>query len=234
MLVLGYNDFMSTVNADEFIFDKGNSILLVGQTGSGKSYLAHVFIDKLKRAYSVDEIKFALFDLKRAEFDKNEIGEEYLLFDIQIGDEHSFEKLDELASLAKQRASEKTKSPLIFVYIEECDMACADQERFDNALILINNYAGDAGMKLIYSTSSPRTDTISKKLMDSFDQILVGALPDGQYEYLNIKPQSIQEFEFIEVNQVGSKLDEDDIKKLVQYFDILIEMDKEDKNKRRS
>lgn len=229
MLVLGYNGFMNTVNADKFIFDKGNSIFLVGQTGSGKSYLVHKFIEKLKKTYSSDEIKFAIFDLKQAEFDQDEIGKDYLLYDIQIGDEQSFEKLDQLVQLAEERAKNNIQSPLIFVYIEECDMACADQERFDNALVLINNYVSDASIKLIYSTSSPRQDTISRRLLDSFDQILAGELPDGQYEYLNIKPQPIKEFEFMEINQVGSKLDEDDIKKLAKYFELLIEMDSEDK-----
>lgn len=177
---------MKTTNANEFSFEDSNSILLVGQSGSGKSYLVHKYIDKLKSSYGPDEVKFAIFDLKAVEFNEDEIGREYLLFDIQNGGEQGLNKLDELSTLAKERASNGISKPMLFIYIEECDLACIDQNRFDNAVIAINQNAKAANIKLIYSTSSPRTDTVSKKLLDSFDQLLIGAMDDYDYDFLNM------------------------------------------------
>ena len=85
-------------------------------------------------------------------------------------------------------------------------MACRDQNRFDNALITINQNAKKANMKLIYSTSSPRTDTVSKKLLNSFDLVLSGILPYAKwlYDYYSISQKqldSLSNREFIVIER---------------------------------
>ena len=70
-------------------------------------------------------------------------------------------------------------------------MAFTDQSRFDNAVIKINKHAKQANIKLVYSTSRPSPKTISMKLLDSFDLIVVGDLAnDRDYTYLGV-PKNI-------------------------------------------
>lgn len=202
---MSYNDHMSLTNADKFKFSNSNSALLVGQTGSGKTYLVYKLAERYIQTHKPDEVKLTFFDMKQVEFidfSEDEDKRPYLLFDIQFGDEKSFDVLDKLAEISIERAKNNTLKPMIFIYIEECDMACIDQTRFDNALITINQNAKKANMKLIYSTSSPRLDTVSMRLLNSFDTILAGIMPDGHYGYLGIIPQPLGRFEFMEINKL--------------------------------
>ncbi|MDB5177310.1 MAG: hypothetical protein JWN75_978 [Candidatus Saccharibacteria bacterium] len=180
---------MNTTNADYFTFNVHNSIFLTGQTGSGKSYLVHELVKRFEKAYSSDEMKYAFFDLKQCEFGEalGTVKPEYLLFDIQVGGEQSFLKLEGLAELAVKRAHDNLTKPFIFVYLEECDMAVTEQGRFDKAVTTINENANAANMKFIYSTSRPSKDVISKQLLSSFDLILSGHIQEFDAEYLGVK-----------------------------------------------
>lgn len=198
---------MNITNAEYFTFNAHNSLLLVGQTGSGKTYLVHKLVKRYMQAHKPDGLKFVFFDLKQVEFidfSKDEDKRPYLLFEIQFGDAKSFDILDQLSDLSIERAKNNAQKPLVFIYIEECDMACKDQGRFDKALITINQNAKKANMKLIYSTSSPRLDTVSKELVDSFDLALIGSFSYNHwlYEYLGIPKESrptLSNYEFLVV-----------------------------------
>lgn len=165
---------MNITNADYFTFNVDHSLFIAGATGSGKSYLVHKLIDQLKSAQSPQEVSFALFDLKYVEF--TDFEKDYQYFDVVNDPNEGLDKLDRLAELSLERAKNHTHKPMIFIYIEECDMAAVDQKRFDKAVITINKYAKDANMKLVYSTSRPAPDVVSKKLLASFDLLLVGQL----------------------------------------------------------
>lgn len=165
---------MNITNADYFTFNVDNSIFIAGQTGSGKSYLVHKLVDRLQTALSPDEVKFVFFDLKYVEF--QDTNKDYLYEEVISDPKIGLQKLDNLAKLSEERIKTNEKKTLIFIYIEECDMAAVDQSRFDNAVIKINQNAKSANMKLIYSTSRPAIDVVSKRLLASFDLIMVGQL----------------------------------------------------------
>lgn len=169
---------MRITNANDFTFDENSSMFITGATRSGKSYLVHKLIDQLKSTLSFEEVKFALFDLKRVEF--NDFNMDYQYFDVVKDPDEGLERLDELAELSIKRIKAAVKKPIIFIYIEECDMAHVDQERFDKAVISINQNAKRAKMKLIYSTSRLEHLSVSDKLLASFDLILAGQLADSQ------------------------------------------------------
>jgi len=200
---------MNITNAEYFTFNAHSPLLLVGESGSGKTYLARRLVERYMQAKNPDELKFVFFDLKQVEFSDFMDEEEkrpYLLFDVQFGDEKSFDVLDQLADLSIERTQSNAQMPLIFIYIEECDMACQNQSRFDEALITINQNAKKANMKLIYSTSSPRPDTISKELVDSFNLVLIGILSYDHwlYDYFDISKESrptLSDFEFLVVER---------------------------------
>lgn len=168
---------MNITNADYFTFNVDNSIFIAGQTGSGKSFLVHKLIDRLQQALSPDEVRFVFFDLKQIEF--NDTNTDYLYCEVIKDPEIGLQKLDDLAQLSEERLNSKETKPQIFIYIEECDMAAVDQKRFDKAVAKINRNAKEANMKLVYSTSRPALDVVSKGLIASFDLIMAGQLASG-------------------------------------------------------
>jgi len=168
---------MNITTADYFTFNVDNSMLLLGQTGTGKSYLEEKLIYKFISGYTPDELQFIFLDMTGVDF--REIEKKYPNYvdtKIEFDSKKGIEKLEELAVLSTKRIIKHKKQPMLFICIEECDMAAIAQERFYKALIIINQNAKAANMKTIYSTSRPSKDTISKQLIGSFDVILAGSL----------------------------------------------------------
>lgn len=84
-------------------------------------------------------------------------------------------------------------------------MAAIDQDRFDKAVITINNNAAEANIKLIYSTSRPSPDVISKKLLKSFDLLLCGPLANADYSYLGVQIIELNQYQFSITEQKDRK-----------------------------
>lgn len=170
---------MNKTNKDYFTFNVHNSVLLVGQTGSGKTELVRQYIRRLEQAFTPEQMKYVIYDLKVVEFDPKWEGgakEEYLYTPVRTGNAEDMDYLEELAQLAENRATEEKPQPMIFIYIEECDLAVQYPERFHHAVMKINANAKQANMKLIFSTSRPSPDIITPNFRDSFDLILSGNL----------------------------------------------------------
>ncbi|MBM3210452.1 hypothetical protein FJZ39_03900 [Candidatus Saccharibacteria bacterium] len=172
--------FPATTNADYFTFNVHSSLLLVGQTGSGKTELVQRYIKRLERAFTPEQMQYILYDLKQVGIGTKDGGgakAEYLYTPVRTGKPEYVDYLEELADLAQARAEGKEpKDKLLFIYIEECDLAVQYPERFHAAVMTINKYARMANMKLVFSTSSPRRDVIPPDFRDSFELILSGPL----------------------------------------------------------
>lgn len=173
--IYGKSNNMKTINADNFEFNDSNSFLLFGQTGSGKSFLVHKLINELEKKYKPNELKYAIFDHKQAEFMVgNNCKQEYLLFGIVKDIDLTLDRLEYLGRIAEKRLRYSETKPLIFIYIEECDAACLDQKRFDDAVIKISKHAKETNMILIYSSSRVAPNTISDNILANFDVVLMG------------------------------------------------------------
>ena len=176
----------ATTNADYFTFNVHNSMLLVGQTGSGKSELVRRYIRRLEKAFTPEQMQYVLYDLKQCEFPtshKDGAKEEYLYTPVRTGTPEDMTYLEELADLAQARADgNEAKDKLLFIYIEECDLAAQYPGRFHAVIMRINKYARRANMKLVFSTSSPRGNIIPPDFRDSFELILSGHLASKYYE----------------------------------------------------
>jgi DNA segregation ATPase FtsK/SpoIIIE-like protein len=186
---------MNITNSDFFTFNVHNTMFLTGETGSGKSVLQDKLIVKMVAAHSPDTLQFVLLDMTAVDFSflKDE-HPEYIQRNIEIKSDDGLDMLDELAELSEKRVSEAITKPLIFLCIEECDMAASDQKRFDAALMKINHNAKQANLKVIYSTSRPSADVISKQLLNSFDLIVAGKLASkADNKYLGV-PSVIYDF----------------------------------------
>ena len=170
---------MNKTNKDYFTFNVHDSALVIGQSGTGKTELVRQYIRRLERAFTPEQMKYVIYDLKVVEFDpKGEGGakEEYLHTPIRTGRPEDMDYLEELARLAKDRYKQDKPEQMIFIYIEECDLAAQYPDRFHKAVMTINGRAKKANMKLIFSTSRSSPDIIPPDFRDSFDLILSGRL----------------------------------------------------------
>lgn len=192
--------------ADYFTFNVDNSALIIGETGSGKSYIAHSLIEKYSNALAAN-VEFLIFDHKMIEYQEEMLNgkEKFNNYRVYTEPEDTLEQLEQLLSTINSR---NKKSVCLFIYIEECDAAALDQQRFDNAVIKINNNAEKANIKLIYSTSRVDRSTISEELQKSFDLVLAGLQPKINYEKIGIDNNKVTDrFEFQIINNHSSKID---------------------------
>jgi septin family protein len=108
---------MNITNKDYFTFNVDNSLLLVGQTGTGKTELVKTLINRTMSSQSAAEVRFVIFDLKVVEF--NHFPKDYLLFDVITDPNEGLDKLDKLAQLSKERTDNAVTIPMIFIYISK-------------------------------------------------------------------------------------------------------------------
>ncbi len=168
---------MNVTNADYFTFNVHHSLLLLGQTGTGKTVLVDKLITGLVNSHTADELKFELLDMTGVDFWLlRDHYPNYVSSDLKYYAEPALATLEYLAEMSSVRKDSRGVEQLLFVMIEECNMSILDQARFDNAVVTINRNARDANMKLLYSTSRPGPKEVSGKLSQSFDLILAAEL----------------------------------------------------------
>lgn len=178
---------MNITSADYYTFNTGNSLLLVGKTGCGKSVLCETLFKRFIQAKKPDELRFVILDMTcvDAEILRDEHPEyiEELVEGTHV--EKAFEVLERYAELAKSgRPNEKAE---LIIFIEECNMARLDQNRYEKLFTEIASHAQSANIKIIYSTSVIGSQTVSKRLIEASDVMLVGHQYDSEArQYLGV------------------------------------------------
>ena len=176
------------INRTNFSINDDTSILLVGETGTGKSELVHSLLEQLKTSYTPDEVNFVLFDLKQVEFQDEDV--EYLYKDVITSVVTGVRVLRELVEYADLRIKKRQKFPAIVIYVEECDIAAQHQEKFDKLMISLIDKAKKANFCIIYSTSRVSKETVGYELLKHFEVILASRLPKNSTKYLGIEDTS--------------------------------------------
>ena len=115
-------------------------VLLVGQTGSGKSVFHSHLYREFMRAYSPEELGFVFLDMTRSEFP--EWDTRYLARPIVHDTEEALRTLEDIAESETDRK--------IVIHIEECDMVYRDRARMEAAL---DRLIAKENILVVYSTS---------------------------------------------------------------------------------
>lgn len=188
---------MNVTTAEYFTFNAHNSLLLIGQTGCGKSVLEDKLIKLVVNGHTPRDLQFVLLDMTGVDFwYLRETKPNYILADIKYLAEPSLAMLEYIADQSVSWAANQV-SKMTYILIEECDIAIIDQERFDNALIKLNRNAKAANIKIIYSTSCPAPNRVSGRLARSFDLILAGELQRIDRDRLELPvSRPLEKYEF--------------------------------------
>lgn len=133
-----------------------NFILLIGQTGSGKSIFHFNLYKELSEKYSSDEIGFLFLDMTRVDF--CQWSSDYLIRPT-ISD--SYKAIDALHELAELETDKK-----IFVHIEEANMVYADREELESAFRKIRQRKN---IYIVFSTSRINKEYFSDWMKDFID-----------------------------------------------------------------
>lgn len=164
---------MNTTSADYYTFNTGNSLLLLGGSGSGKSVLCEALFKRYIQAKKPADLRFIVLDMTGVDAEiLRDKHPEYIEELVDFDADKAFEVLERCAEQA--RAGRPDEKSQLFIFIEECNLARADQERFERCVTVIIQNAAKANIKLIYSTSVIVPQAVSKRLLVAFDVVLVG------------------------------------------------------------
>ena len=177
---------MNTTNADYYTFNTGNSLLLLGATSSGKSVLCEALFKRYIEAKKPDELRFVVLDMTGVDAEiLRDKHPEYIEELVDFDSDKAFEVLERCAEQAK--AGRPTEKSQLFIFIEECNLARVNQNRYEELITEITSHAESANIKLIYSTSVITPQTASERLREVFDVVLVGHQYDSEArQYLGV------------------------------------------------
>lgn len=152
-------------------FQKENlhSVILTGETGSGKGMFHSNLYRQLIEQNSVEDLGFVFMDMTQVDF--KGWNTPYLCCPTIVDTDKALSYLVELGNESIRRSlgiSDARKT--IVIHIEECDMACRDLEKFEKAWLNIANNRDRNNMYIIFSSSRPSPkDVFTKTIIDSTD-----------------------------------------------------------------
>lgn len=145
------------------------TVLVVGETGTGKSILVEDVYSQLKSNFTPKELSFLILDMTRVEFIdwKNN---PYLLSPVIYKPQDAFEAFETALN-----SHEKHK--LTVIHVEECDMVIEDQERFEQ---LWNQASNTKNVLVVFSTSRPANDVLTGNILKDTDLKIVFKLSTAE------------------------------------------------------
>jgi DNA segregation ATPase FtsK/SpoIIIE-like protein len=134
------------------------TVLLTGETGTGKSTLAEDIYSQLKSKLTPQELRFLILDMTRIEFIKWK-NSPYLLSPVIYKTQDAFEAFEMALNSLDQ-------NKLTVIHIEECDMVIEDQARFEQLWHKANN---SDNVLVVFSTSRPANNVLTDHILDDAD-----------------------------------------------------------------
>ncbi len=163
--------------------DSAGLILVIGQSGSGKSQLIFSYLDYLTEKYTPDEFVVFAYDVVRVDYWEKEPVMPW----VKVAGWNDYE--NEIVSntqLIKDRKSGATDSKQrVLIHINECDLFQTDyQDSVIELCKLVADNGHDINVQLIYETSRPAEPALPAVLVNAANaKILcpVASTTDAQY-----------------------------------------------------
>lgn len=134
------------------------TILVTGETGTGKSTLVEDIYSQLKSNFTPKELSFLILDMTRVEFIDWK-KDQYLLLPVIYKPQDAFEAFE-------TALNSHDKHKLTVIHIEECDMVIEDQERFEQ---LWNRASNTDNVLVVFSTSRPAKNVLTNDILKDAD-----------------------------------------------------------------
>lgn len=148
--------------------EKLQTILLVGQTGSGKSVFHNFLYKQLMEQNSPEELGFVFLDMTRVDF--SQWTSNYLYLPTIYDSKQALNAFELLGSESASRAkNDSMKKKSIFIHIEECDMVFQDKKRFEDTWVKISENKDRSNIYLVFSTSRVGREVLSEKILNNTD-----------------------------------------------------------------
>ena len=145
-----------------------HTIILTGSTGSGKSIFHYSFYKQLMEQNLPTELGFVFMDMTQVDFSWRHSP--YLYLPTITNPGQALNALELLANENKLNTQDKSDSKrAIVIHIEECDMVAADPIRFEKAWLKIAENKDKSKMYLVFSTSRPSPDVLTKTILKNTD-----------------------------------------------------------------
>lgn len=132
-----------------------NTVLLIGETGTGKSKIAEDIYAQLKAKFPPAELGFLILDMTRVEF-LDWKNDPYLITPLIYKPQDAFEALETVIK-------DHNETKLTVIHIEECDMVIVDRERFEE---LWRKASELTNVLTVFSTSRPSKNVITPKVLE--------------------------------------------------------------------
>ena len=144
-----------------------NLILLLGETGSGKSVFHFQLYKELVRQNRRADLRFIFIDNTRVDFHYFPESDLYhRITDHNLG----VQALQDILELVKGRNSKQIPNDqAIIVHIEECDLWAADTVKTEEFFREFIKLRKGSNVYVVYSTSRPSVDVIPDWLISSAD-----------------------------------------------------------------
>lgn len=139
------------------LIESNSTILILGETGTGKSTLLESVYEKLKSKYKIGNLVFYIFDFTRVEF-LTWKEDPYLGLPVIYDLEKS---ADLLKGLCGQKFNKRT-----VIHIEECDLAYHDIKILE---AIWSHAKNDENLTLVFSTSRPSENVLTNSILRDTD-----------------------------------------------------------------
>ncbi len=192
-------DFRNRECFIDFANQNINLILLVGESGTGKSVLGYHIYQQLFKQNSPKEITFVLIDNVHLEFTQWDQQSPYLLCQNITNQEKAFEVLENIAHEVKLI---NTGTKHYFIHIEECDQFAKEPFRMKGILSSLIDSDANSNVHIVFSTSRPAPEIITDWLLELTDLKIIFQLA-STYDYFTVSGEDLSNSIS---NEVGEKI----------------------------
>lgn len=171
----------------DLVRDNIKLILLLGESGSGKSVFHYNFYNQLVDQNTPNELSFIFIDNTRVDFSSfaSDYVKEYI-----AGQEEAMQELSDIQN--KLQSDTINNNSLLVVHIEECDQFAQEPEKMADFFAEFIKSKQNNNIVIVYSTSRPAEDAVPDWLINAADlKVIFKLASDTDAQRLNSGPEPL-------------------------------------------